>query len=253
MQDEELLRYSRHILLDEVGIEGQETINQAHILLVGAGGLGAPAAMYLAAAGVGQLSLVDPDEVDLTNLQRQIIHVTDSVGKAKVESAAHRLHALNPQVRVNAHITQADSDWLDKHLASVDVVLDCSDNFSTRQVINAACAKHGIPLVSGAAIRFDGQVAVFHPKLSGMPCYACAFPPDHAPPPTQCSTMGVFSPVVGVIGAMQAVEALKLLLKIPVTLAGRLLLFDGIRSEWSEMRLPKDPDCVVCGKSDSVN
>jgi len=253
MQDEELLRYSRHILLDEIGIEGQERITGAHVLVIGAGGLGAPAAMYLAAAGVGQLSLVDPDEVDLTNLQRQIIHATDSVGHAKVHSAAARLHALNPCTHVHTYQTRADADWLAAHLAGVDVVLDCCDNFTTRQAVNAACVAHGIPLVSGAAIRFDGQVAVFHPQLADMPCYACAFPPDKAPPPTQCATMGVFSPLVGVIGAMQAAEALKLLLKLPITLAGRLLLFDGLRTEWTEMRLPKDPSCPVCAGLHSHN
>ena len=247
MQDEELLRYSRHILLDEIGIEGQGKITGAHVLVIGAGGLGAPAAMYLAAAGVGQLSLVDPDEVDLTNLQRQIIHATDSVGTAKVDSAATRLRALNPHTQVHTHHTRADSEWLAAHLEGIDAVLDCCDNFATRQAVNAACVAHGIPLVSGAAVRFDGQVAVFHPLLANAPCYACAFPADHAPPPTQCATMGVFSPLVGVIGAMQAAEALKLLLKLPTTLVGRLLLFDGLRSEWTEMRLPKDPLCLVCG------
>lgn len=253
MQDEELLRYSRHILLDEIGIEGQEKISQAHVLVIGAGGLGAPAAMYLTAAGIGQLSLVDPDEVDLTNLQRQIIHATDSVGQAKVRSAAARLQALNPHTRVHTHHTRADAAWLSEHLPGIDVVLDCCDNFTTRQAVNTACVEHGIPLVSGAAIRFDGQVGVFHSHLPGTPCYACAFPPDHAPPPTQCSTMGVFSPIVGIIGATQAAEALKLVLGLPTTLAGRLLMLDGIRTEWTEMRLPKDPECPVCARPDSCN
>lgn len=246
MQDEELLRYSRHILLDEIGIEGQEKIRQAHALVIGAGGLGSPAAMYLAAAGIGQLTLVDPDTVDLTNLQRQIIHSTTSVGQAKVASAAARLQTLNPGTQVHCHAESADAAWLDAHVAEMDVVLDCCDNFNTRQAVNAACVRHGVPLVSGAAIRFDGQIAVFDSRLGHSPCYACAFPPDQAPPPTRCATMGVFAPLVGIIGAMQAAEALKVLMGFSGTLAGRLLLFDGLRSEWTEMRLPHDPDCPVC-------
>ncbi|WP_138517414.1 HesA/MoeB/ThiF family protein [Rhodoferax bucti] len=246
MQDEELLRYSRHILLDEIGIEGQEKITQAHVLVIGAGGLGSPAAMYLAAAGVGQLSLVDPDEVDLTNLQRQIIHSTSSVGQPKVASAATRLNALNPGTQVHGYAQSADAEWLAAHLPGIDVVLDCCDNFSTRQAVNAACVARGIPLVSGAAIRFDGQVAVFDTRKTDAPCYACAFPPDDAPPPTRCATMGVFAPLVGIIGAMQAAEALKVLMGFPVNLTGRLMLFDGLRSEWTEMRLPRDPACPVC-------
>lgn len=246
MQDEELLRYSRHILLDEIGIEGQEKVIHAHVLVIGAGGLGSPAAMYLAAAGVGQLSLVDPDEVDLTNLQRQIIHSTAGVGQPKVASAAARLNALNPGTQVHGYVQSADAEWLAAHLPGIDVVLDCCDNFNTRQAVNAACVAQGVPLVSGAAIRFDGQVAVFDTRKADAPCYACAFPPDHAPPPTRCATMGVFAPLVGIIGAMQAAEALKVLMGFPVNLTGRLMLFDGLRSEWTEMRLPRDPACPVC-------
>jgi molybdopterin/thiamine biosynthesis adenylyltransferase len=253
MQDDELLRYSRHILLDEIGIEGQERIRRAHALIIGAGGLGAPAAMYLAAAGIGQITLVDPDTVDLTNLQRQIIHTTQRVGQAKVHSAQATLAALNPLTTVHAVQTSVDTQWLAANLHAIDVVLDCCDNFPTRQTVNRACVQSGIPLVSGAAIRFDGQISVFDNRDNTSPCYACAFPEDDAPPPTQCSTMGVFSPLVGVIGAMQAAEALKLVLGISTTLQGRLLMLDGMRMEWSEMRLPKSPACLVCAAERRMN
>lgn len=246
MQDTELLRYSRHILLDEIGIEGQERICGAHALIIGAGGLGAPAAMYLAAAGIGKITLVDPDTVDLTNLQRQIIHTTHSVGQAKVLSATVRLNAINPLTQVQPVQSHADAAWLADNLESVDVVLDCCDNFTTRQAVNKACVLARVPLVSGAAIRFDGQISVYDCRADDAPCYACAFPPDDAPPPTQCSTMGVFAPLVGVIGAMQAAEALKLVLGISTTLRGRVLLLDGLRMEWTEMRLPRNPSCPVC-------
>lgn len=253
MTDEELLRYSRHILLDEIGIEGQQRIRQAHALIVGAGGLGAPAAMYLAAAGIGQLTLIDPDVVDLTNLQRQIIHSTSSVGQAKVASAATALGALNPHTAVHAVQSLADKAWLDSVLADVDVVLDCCDNFSSRQAVNQACVRAGVPLVSGAAIRFDGQIAVYDSRVPTSPCYACAFPPDDAPPPTECSTMGVFSPLVGIIGSMQAAEALKLVLGLPGTLATRMLMLDGLRMEWTDIRLPRNPACTVCGSRQAAN
>ncbi|WNO06309.1 HesA/MoeB/ThiF family protein [Rhodoferax mekongensis] len=246
MQDTELLRYSRHILLDDIGIEGQERICGAHALIIGAGGLGAPAAMYLAAAGIGKITLIDPDTVDLTNLQRQIIHTTHSVGQAKVLSASASLQAINPLTQVEVVQSRADAAWLADNLESVDVVLDCSDNFTTRQAANKACVLARVPLVSGAAIRFDGQISVYDSRADDAPCYACAFHPDDAPPPTQCSTMGVFSPLVGVIGAMQAAEALKLVLGISTTLRGRLLLLDGLRMEWTEMRLPRNPSCPVC-------
>jgi molybdopterin/thiamine biosynthesis adenylyltransferase len=253
MTDEELLRYSRHILLDEIGIEGQQRIRQAHALIVGAGGLGAPAAMYLAAAGIGRLTLVDPDVVDLTNLQRQIIHSTSTVGQAKVASAATTLGALNPHTTVNTVQALADGAWLDSVLPEVDVVLDCCDNFSTRQAVNQACVRAGVPLVSGAAIRFDGQIGVYDSRMPAAPCYACAFPPDDAPPPTQCATMGVFSPLVGIIGSMQAAEALKLVLGLQGTLAGRMLLMDGLRMEWTDIRLPRNSACPVCGPQQGGN
>lgn len=247
MHDEALLRYSRHILLNEIGIEGQERICNSHVLIVGAGGLGAPAALYLAAAGVGQITLVDPDVVDLTNLQRQIIHSTANIGQPKVESASLRLAAMNPLTRVHAFQTAADAPWLAEHLERVDVVLDCSDNFPTRQLVNHACVTQSKPLVSGAALRFDGQVSVFDPTRPEGPCYACLFPSDAAPPATQCSTMGVFSPLVGIIGATQAAEALKLILQLPGTLSGRMLLLDALSMEWSSLILRRNPACTVCG------
>lgn len=246
MRDDELLRYSRHILLDEIGIEGQERISNAHALVIGAGGLGAPAALYLAAAGIGTITLIDPDTVDLTNLQRQIIHTTMSVGQLKVQSAAESLRNINPLITVRAIHAMADSRWLNENVGTADVVLDCSDNFHTRQAVNTACVHARVPLVSGAALRFDGQIAVFDTRDSDCPCYACAFPADDAPAPTQCSTMGVFSPLVGIIGAIQAAEALKLVLGISTTLRDRLLLLDGLRMEWTEMRLPRNPACPVC-------
>lgn len=253
MQDTELLRYSRHILLEEIGIEGQERICGAHALIIGAGGLGAPAAMYLAAAGIGQITLVDPDIVDLTNLQRQIIHTTQNVGRSKVLSASESLKAINPLTEVHTVQALADAAWLANKLATIDVVLDCCDNFQTRQAVNLACVKARVPLVSGAAIRFDGQISVYDSRAEEAPCYACVFPPDDAPPPTQCSTMGVFSPLVGVIGAMQAAEALKLVLGIATTLKSRLLLLDGLRMEWTEMRLPRNPACPVCAPTQTAN
>lgn len=247
MQDQELLRYSRHILLDEIGIEGQEKLHAAHALIIGAGGLGSPAAMYLACAGVGHITLVDPDTVDLTNLQRQIAHTTARVGQPKVESAAETLRALNPHIQITALQTAADPTSLQALVAQADVVLDCCDNFRTRQAVNAACVQQRKPLVSGAAIRFDGQVSVFDARDPTCPCYACAFPPDEHPEETQCSTMGVFAPLVGVIGSVQAAEALKLLIGLGPSLAGRLLMLNGRAMEWTEVRLPRQPHCSVCG------
>ncbi|MDA8522222.1 HesA/MoeB/ThiF family protein [Acidovorax sp. NCPPB 4044] len=248
MTDDQLLRYSRHILLDEIGIEGQERLLAAHAIVIGAGGLGSPAALFLASAGVGHLSLVDADTVDLTNLQRQIAHTTERVGQAKVASAAQALSALNPGVRVDAVPSRADAQWLDAHVPQADVVLDCTDNYATRQAVNAACVRHGVPLVAGAAIRFDGQITVIDPRAPEVPCYACLFPPDAAFEEVQCSSMGVFSPMVGIIGAMQAAEALKLLMGAGTTLAGRLLMLDGLRMEWTSMRAQRDPACPVCGQ-----
>ncbi|MGI4812549.1 MAG: HesA/MoeB/ThiF family protein [Janthinobacterium lividum] len=253
MTDEQLLRYSRHILLDEFGIEGQQRLLDAHALVIGAGGLGSPAAMYLAAAGIGRLTLIDDDQVDLTNLQRQILHDTASIGRAKVDSAQLSLGRLNPDVRVHGVALRADAHWLDATLAGspdtprVDVVLDCSDNFATRQLVNRACVMHGVPLVSGAALRFDGQLASFDLRDPASPCYACLFAPDQPMDEAACSTMGVFSPIVGIIGAMQAGEAIKLISGMGDSLAGRLLMFDGLRTNFTEIRLRRDDDCSVCG------
>ena len=248
MLDEELLRYSRHILLDEIGIEGQERIRASHALVIGAGGLGSPAAMYLACAGIGQLSVTDDDSVDLTNLQRQIAHRTDTVGLPKVESLARTLHALNPLVQVHALRVRAQDAALDALVQAADVVLDCSDNFQTRQATNAACVRHGKPLVSGAAIRFDGQISVYDTRRADAPCYACTFPADAAPEEAQCATMGVFAPLVGIVGAMQAAEALKLLVGTGQSLSGRLLMLDARTMEWTEIRMPRVPGCPVCRK-----
>lgn len=246
MTDDQLLRYSRHILLDEVGIEGQQAMLDAHALVIGAGGLGSPAALYLASAGVGRITLVDDDEVDLTNLQRQIAHTTARVGMPKVESAAQAMAAINPEVQVSAVRARADAALLDTLVAQATVVLDCCDNYTTRQAVNAACVRHGVPLVSGAVIRFDAQISVFDPRANGAPCYACLFPPDAEFEEVRCSTMGVFAPLVGVVGAMQAAEALKLVAGIGTSLAGRMLMLDGRSMEWSTMRMQRAPDCPVC-------
>jgi molybdopterin-synthase adenylyltransferase len=246
MNDDQLLRYSRHILVDEIGIEAQQRFLDAHALIVGAGGLGAPAAMYLAASGVGKITLVDADTVDLTNLQRQIVHATRSVGQAKVESAKETLNALNPEIEVMAVNARADKDWLDANIPGKTVVLDCSDNFATRHAINAACVAHGVPLVSGAALRFDGQISTFDFRSADSPCYACVFPPDQAFEEVACSTMGVFAPTVGIIGAMQAAEALRVIGGFGVSLAGRLMMLDSLRMEWNNMKIARQPDCPVC-------
>ncbi len=246
MTDDQLLRYSRHILLNEVGVEGQERILAAHALVIGAGGLGSPVSLYLGSAGVGRITIVDDDTVDLTNLQRQIAHSMARVGNPKAESARDAIAAINPEVHVTPVIERADPAQLDGLVAGVDVVLDCCDNFATRHAVNAACVKHGKPLVSGAAIRFDGQVTVFDPRDAASPCYACLFPPDADVEETRCATMGVFAPLVGVIGAMQAAEALKLLSGAGTSLAGRLLMLDGRSMEWNEMKIPRGAQCPVC-------
>ncbi|MFZ2856275.1 HesA/MoeB/ThiF family protein [Acidovorax sp.] len=246
MTDEQLLRYSRHILLDEVGIEGQERILASHALIIGAGGLGSPAALFLGSAGVGHITLVDNDVVDLTNLQRQIAHTTARVGQPKVASAAQAVTAINPEVRVTALQARADAALLDTLVPQATVVLDCSDNYATRHAVNAACVRHGKPLVAGAVIRFDGQITVVDPRDAHSPCYACVFPPEAAFEEVQCSTMGVFAPLVGVVGAMQAAEALKLLSGAGPSLAGRLLMLDGRAMEWSTMHLNRHPHCPVC-------
>lgn len=246
MTDEQLLRYSRHILLDEMGIEGQEQVLASHALIIGAGGLGSPAALYLASAGVGHITLVDDDVVDLTNLQRQIAHTTARVGVSKVESAAKAMAAINPEIQITALKTRVDATALDALVQAASVVLDCSDNYTTRHAVNAACVKHGRPLVAGAVIRFDAQITVVDPRNAQSPCYACIFPPEADFEEVRCSTMGVFAPLVGVVGAMQAAEALKLIAGIGTSLTGRLLMLDGRSMEWSTMQVQRAPECAVC-------
>ena len=248
MTDDDLLRYSRHILLDEIGIEGQERIRAARALVIGAGGLGSPVALFLASAGIGRLTLVDGDTVDLTNLQRQIAHAHGRIGLAKVASARAAALALNPTLAVETVERRVDAEALAALVAEADVVLDCSDNFATRHAINAACIAAGVPLVAGAAIAFDGQLSVYDPRRADSPCYACVFPPDAAPPEVRCATMGVFAPLVGIIGSMQAAEALKLVGGIGASLAGRLQMLDARSMAWTEIRLRRDPACPVCGQ-----
>lgn len=247
MNDDQLLRYSRHILLPEIGVEGQEALLASRVLIVGAGGLGSPASMYLAAAGVGTIVLCDDDEVDLTNLQRQILHSEASVGMAKVESGRESLKRLNPLVNVETVHARLEGDALDARVGAADVVLDCSDNFATRHAINRACARHRKPLVSGAAIRFDGQVSVFDLRQPDSACYHCLFPEGQDVEEVRCAVMGVFAPLTGIIGTTQAAEALKLIVGCGQSLDGRLLLLDGLAMEWRGISLGRDPECAVCG------
>lgn len=247
MNDQQLLRYARHLLLDPIGITGQQRLLDAHALIIGAGGLGSPAALYLAAAGVGQITLADADQVDLTNLQRQIAHDSASLGENKAVSASRRMQAMNPDIRIEALPERLAGDRLAELVVQADVVLDCSDNFATRHAINRACVRHGRPLVSGAAVRFDGQISVFDRRQPEAPCYACLFPEQAEETGMRCAEFGVFSPLVGVIGAMQACEALKLLMGVGQSLNGRLLLFNALDGEWREIRLRPDPGCDVCG------
>ncbi len=247
LPDADLLRYSRHLLLEDIGVEGQRRILQSRALIIGAGGLGSPAAMYLACSGVGKITIVDHDTVDLTNLQRQIMHSTERIGQAKVLSAQSTLAQLNPAVQVQALQMRADAKLLQSLVAQADVVLDCCDNFQTRQAINAACVQHHVPLVSGAAIGMDGQIAVYDPRDADAPCYACVFAPNAPPEEARCATMGVLAPLVGVIGAMQALEALKLLAQTGTSLSGYLLILDARSMEWTRLRVQKNPACSVCG------
>ena len=246
MNDAQLLRYSRHILLDELGDTGQDRLLKSHALILGAGGLGSAAALYLAASGVGRITLVDHDTVDLTNLQRQIAHTTERVGQAKVVSARLAMQALNPEVDVQVVAERADAQRLHQLVAQADIALDCSDNFVTRHALNAACVAQGVPLVSGAVIRWDGQLTTYDTRNPASPCYACVFPPDDAPEEVSCATMGVLAPLVGVIGSLQAAEALKCLSGTGTSLAGRLQLLDGLSLSWTEMRLKRQTDCPVC-------
>ncbi len=247
MDDASLLRYSRHLLLNELGPDAQARFATARALIVGVGGLGNPAAQFLAAAGVGRITLVDADRVDLTNLQRQVLFALDDVGAPKVEAAARRLRAINPEPELRRVEEHVGAEALGALVADADVVLDCTDNFATRHAINRACVAARVPLVSGATIRFDGQVAVFDVRDGSSPCYHCLFGEGEELEETRCATMGVFAPLVGVIGAMQAGEALKLLARAGESLAGRLLLFDALAARWRELKVPRDPACVVCG------
>jgi len=249
MNDNQLLRYSRHILLDEIGIEGQERLLAGRVLVIGAGGLGAAAMPYLASAGVGHLTIVDDDDVDLTNLQRQILHTTANVGRPKVESAREGLLRINPDIDVELVSQRVGDAELDGLVAGADVVLDCCDNFATRQAVNRACLKHRKPLISGAALRFDGQVSVYDLRQTDAPCYGCLFPPSEPAPEAACATMGVFAPLVGMVGTVQAAEALKVLAGVGQTLSGRLLMVNAMTMEWTTMRLARTPDCEVCGES----
>lgn len=251
MNDEQLLRYSRHILLQEIGIEGQQRLRDGRVLLIGLGGLGSPAALYLAASGVGQLTLCDHDTVDFSNLQRQIIHRTGMVGESKVVSAQAALREINPEVECVALPIRADEARLYELAAQADVVLDCSDNFATRYAVNRACLAQRKPLVSGAAIQFHGQVAVFDYRRDGAPCYNCLFPEDSEAEELRCATTGVFSPLVGIIGTLQAAEALKLLIGIERGLSGKLLSVNALDMNILRTNLSKDPACRACG-GDSV-
>jgi molybdopterin/thiamine biosynthesis adenylyltransferase len=247
MDDAALLRYSRHILLDELGPDAQQRFAASHALIVGLGGLGAPAAQFLAAAGVGRLTLCDPDRVDLTNLQRQILYSGADIGARKVDAGRARLAAINPDVGVAVLPERVGPGELARLVADADVVLDCTDNFATRHAINRACVQARKPLVSGAALRFDGQLSVFDVRDAASPCYHCLFGEDGELEETRCATMGVFAPLVGIVGSTQAAEALKLIAGVGTSLAGRLLLLDALTMQWREVRVPRDPACPVCG------
>ncbi len=246
MNDEQLLRYARHVMLEEIGIEGQRRLLAAHVLVIGAGGLGSPALLYLGSAGVGRITVLDDDDVDLTNLQRQVAHNQSRVGQPKAESARATVAAINPDVQFRALVRRADAALLDELLPSADVVLDCSDNFATRHAINAACVRHGKPLVSGAAIGWDAQIAVYDTRNADAPCYACLFPPDAGHEDVACSTMGVFAPLVGIVGSVQAAEALKLIIGTGEPLAGCLLMLDARSLRWDRISMARQPHCPVC-------
>jgi molybdopterin/thiamine biosynthesis adenylyltransferase len=248
MNDDQLLRYSRHILLEDIGVEGQQRLLQAHALIIGAGGLGCPAGLYLGSAGVGQITLVDPDQVDATNLQRQIAHRLDRIGQPKVQSLAQSIRDINPDVQLKLLAQRADDLLLEQWVPQASVVLDCTDNFDTRQAINRACVRHRVPLVSGAAIGFDAQLSVYDRRQVDSPCYACLFPPQTPPEETRCATLGVFAPLVGIVGSMQAAEALKLLAGVGTSLSGRLLMLDGRSMHWSAITLGRDAHCSVCNQ-----
>lgn len=247
MQDEQLLRYARHILLDDLGIEGQDRLLASKVLVVGAGGLGSPVCLYLASAGVGHITLADADTVDLSNLQRQIMHTDGRVGQLKVESARQAMQQINPQVVVETIPHRLDQKALIQAMQSVDLVIDCCDNFATRHAINRACVATQKPLVSGAAIGYEGQVCVYDPRTSTSPCYHCLFPEMPGAAELNCATTGVFAPLVGIVGSMQAAEAIKVLTGVGDALLGRLVMFDVRHMRWHEVRVPRDPGCSVCG------
>jgi molybdopterin/thiamine biosynthesis adenylyltransferase len=249
MEDAELLRYSRHILLPELGVEAQQRFAAAHALIVGVGGLGSPVALFLAAAGVGRLTLCDPDTVDLTNLQRQLLFGTSQIGQPKVHAARSRLASINPAVDIVPIEERMDAARLGPLVELADVVIDCSDNFDTRHALNVCCVEHRKPLVSGAAVRFDGQIAVFDSRKAGNPCYHCLFGSSGEVDETPCATMGVFAPLVGIVGSTQAAEALKILAGVGETLAGRLLIVDALSMEWRQLRITRDPGCPVCSRT----
>jgi molybdopterin-synthase adenylyltransferase len=249
MNDEQLLRFSRHLLLEEIDVEGQEKLLQSHVLVIGVGGLGSAAAPYLAAAGVGHITLIDDDQVDLTNLQRQITHTENNIGNNKAISGKEFLQRLNSGIRIEAIQAKATESLLNDLLPGVDIVLDCTDNFSTRHLINTNCVKHAIPLVSGSALRFDGQISVFDTRNPISPCYACIFSPDESFAEVSCASMGVFSALVGIIGAMQAAQALQVLIGFGEPLIGRMLLWNGRNTQIDEIRISRNPDCPVCRKA----
>ena len=252
MNDEQLLRYSRQIMLAQIDIEGQQKLFDAHVLVIGLGGLGSPAAIYLTAAGIGTLTLVDFDRVELTNLQRQVVHRHADIDHPKVESARRNLMCINPDVRINTIDRRPDRQLLDALVKAADVVIDASDNYQTRFAVNAACAARRTPLVSGAAIRFEGQISVFDKREPDNPCYNCLYP-SYAGEEETCTENGVLAPVVGIIGSMQAVEAIKLIGGIGVPLTGRLLILDALSMNWRSMRLKRDPACPVCGDYNTRN
>ncbi len=246
MDDKQLLRYSRQILLPKIGVEGQQKLLDSHVLIVGAGGLGSPVAMYLASAGIGRISICDDDEVDLSNLQRQIMHRNQDIGRPKVASAKDTLTALNPDIQITPLQARLGAAQLDELVKQADLVVDASDNFATRFAINAACVDNGTSLVSGAAIRMEGQLSVFIPQRCDSPCYRCLYKEGEEPDQT-CTDNGVLAPIVGIIGSLQALEAIKVLLELGEPLCGRLLIFDALYHEWRSVKLNKDPDCPVCG------
>lgn len=245
MNNDDLLRYSRHLLLDEIDIQGQEKLLAARVLIIGVGGLGSPAALYLASAGVGQLTLCDDDKVELSNLQRQIAHDESRLGHSKAESGATRLRLINSRIQVNARTERLQGEALMAAVSEHDLVLDCTDNLNTRFAINEACHAHQKPLVSGAAIRWDGQISVFNHAKANAACYRCLYHPD-AEQSLTCSESGVIAPLVGIVGAMQALEAIKLIVGAGECLTNRLLLLDGKYLQWREIKLQRDPKCPVC-------